>query len=125
MSFSRSSQVNPFQGEADLWMKSSPPPYAGPHPSLTTKRETVISQSNDPALNILKEVDTVILVDDSGSMEGCWKETGKALAVVAAEAAKYDDDGIDIYFLNSKEVGKKITVRRTLISAALPFWLRV
>lgn len=55
--------------------------------------------------------DTVFLVDDSGSMAGAlWREAGKALSDVARVAAHYDDDGIDIHFLNSREFATKVKV---------------
>jgi hypothetical protein len=58
--------------------------------------------------------DTIFLVDDSGSMAGAlWNEAGKALAGVARVASQYDDDGIDIYFLNSRDFARKVTVSRT------------
>ncbi|WVQ77409.1 hypothetical protein IAR50_007094 [Cryptococcus sp. DSM 104548] len=61
--------------------------------------------AEDP-LELLKEYDTVFLVDDSGSMAGNrWKEACKAIMEVAHLAARYDDDGIDVYFLNSKRYG--------------------
>ncbi|KAJ7878434.1 hypothetical protein B0H13DRAFT_2052678 [Mycena leptocephala] len=64
------------------------------------------------ALEVLRKYDTVILVDDSGSMtlpgsrKGVtrWFEAGQALEALAETAAQYDADGIDIHFLNSKSV---------------------
>ncbi|KAJ7115561.1 hypothetical protein C8R43DRAFT_124285 [Mycena crocata] len=61
------------------------------------------------ALEILRKYDTVILVDDSGSMtlpgskKGAtrWFEAGEALEALAETAQQYDTDGIDIYFLNN------------------------
>jgi len=44
-----------------------------------------------------RKYDTVMVVDDSGSMRGAlW--------------AKYDHDGIDIHFLNDSRVGSNIRV---------------
>ncbi|KAJ7799569.1 hypothetical protein B0H14DRAFT_2902716 [Mycena olivaceomarginata] len=61
------------------------------------------------ALQQLTRYDTVILVDDSGSMTTAvrknktrWNEAGEALATLAETAQLYDKDGIDIYFLNNK-----------------------
>jgi len=62
-------------------------------------------------LEVLRKYDTVILVDDSGSMtlpgskRGVtrWYEAGEALAALAETAQIYDTDGIDIYFLNNKK----------------------
>ncbi|KAJ7853163.1 hypothetical protein B0H14DRAFT_2354498, partial [Mycena olivaceomarginata] len=61
------------------------------------------------ALQQLTRYDTVILVDDSGSMTTAvrknktrWNEAGEALATLAETPQLYDKDGIDIYFLNNK-----------------------
>ncbi|KAJ7784109.1 hypothetical protein B0H16DRAFT_1356101 [Mycena metata] len=69
------------------------------------RRETM-----EDALEILKKYDTVILVDDSGSMtlpgskkgKTRWYEAGEALEKLAETAQQYDTDGIDIYFLNHR-----------------------
>lgn len=54
----------------------------------------------------LSRFDTVLLVDDSKSMRGSrWTQAGKALSTLATVAARYDEDGIDIEFLNSKRRG--------------------
>jgi hypothetical protein len=37
-----------------------------------------------------------------------WESAKKALMGVAEVAAGYDEDGIDIYFLNSKRVGREL-----------------
>ncbi|TFK61107.1 hypothetical protein BDN72DRAFT_849953 [Pluteus cervinus] len=61
-------------------------------------------QKVEPILKLLKMYDTVIIVDDSLSMSGArWKQAGKALAKLAKLAAEYDEDGLDIFFLNSNE----------------------
>ena len=39
-----------------------------------------------------------------------WEEAKASLKGVADIAAQYDDDGIDIYFLNSKRVGTELRV---------------
>lgn len=58
---------------------------------------------------MLRDYDTVFLIDDSGSMAGSlWREAKSAIIGVVSHAMKYDDDGIDVYFLNSKDVGKGI-----------------
>jgi hypothetical protein len=58
-------------------------------------------------LAMLRDYDTVFLVDDSGSMAGGrWREAKSAVDGVVKHAMKYDDDGVDIYFLNSKTSGK-------------------
>ncbi|KAJ7462003.1 hypothetical protein FB451DRAFT_1181003 [Mycena latifolia] len=71
------------------------------------------------ALELLGKYDTVILVDDSGSMtlpgskKGVtrWYEAGQALEALAETAQQYDTDGIDIYFLNNKKEALNIKVR--------------
>jgi Mg-chelatase subunit ChlD len=50
---------------------------------------------------MLKEYDTIIIVDDSGSMASLWGQARKALAKLAAIASRYDTDGIEIRFLNN------------------------
>ncbi|KAF7300249.1 hypothetical protein MKEN_01349000 [Mycena kentingensis (nom. inval.)] len=69
-------------------------------------RKPMRKATHDNALELLSQYDTVILVDDSGSMFGArWSEASHALAQLAKVAAEYDDDGLDIYFLNSREIG--------------------
>jgi hypothetical protein len=59
------------------------------------------------ALEMLREYDTVFLIDDSTSMNGeRWEQAMSAIMGVVVQAVKYDEDGIDVYFLNSKRVGK-------------------
>ncbi|KAG9036861.1 hypothetical protein FRB95_007706 [Tulasnella sp. JGI-2019a] len=51
----------------------------------------------------LKFYDSVFLVDDSGSMEGSrWTEAKASLIAVADEAMRFDTDGIELLFFNSK-----------------------
>ncbi|KAJ7619368.1 hypothetical protein FB45DRAFT_799734 [Roridomyces roridus] len=67
-------------------------------------------ESLENAFEILSKYDTVILLDDSGSMalsgshRGVtrWEEAGQALSKLAEIAAQYDKDGIDIHFLNNR-----------------------
>ncbi|KAL7338073.1 hypothetical protein BJY59DRAFT_653706 [Rhodotorula toruloides] len=58
--------------------------------------------------------DTVLLVDDSGSM--AFEENGSRIddaklivSRVATAATLFDTDGISVYFLNSKTVGNNVT----------------
>lgn len=58
-------------------------------------------------LEMLREYDTVFVVDDSASMRGeRWEQARAAIKGVVAQAMKYDDDGVDVYFLNSKRDGE-------------------
>jgi len=63
----------------------------------------------EDALSILRNYDTVLVVDDSGSMSdfGRWDEACEALAQFVGLATQYDSDGVDICFLNS-------TIRRNV-----------
>lgn len=47
---------------------------------------------------------------DSSSMkkEQRWNQACQAIMEVADLASRYDDDGIDVYFLNNKRVGKEL-----------------
>jgi hypothetical protein len=96
------------------------------------------SETLEDALEILRKYDTVILVDDSGSMtlpgskkgRTRWNEVnqdmtalihhslficqaGEALETLAEAAQQYDGDGIDIYFLNNKTESLNIKVRHS------------
>jgi len=61
----------------------------------------------DP-LNALRRYDMVFCVDDSGSMEmePLWQQCRDALMGVVDVASNYDDDGVDVHFMNSSVVGK-------------------
>lgn len=73
-----------------------PPP--GPPPGV----------SEDP-LATLRSFDTVFLVDDGSTMTGeRWEQAKTALMDVAEVAAKYSSRGVDVYFVNSKRVGKEL-----------------
>jgi len=53
-----------------------------------------------------------MLVNDSATMAGDkWDQVMNVIVGVAEMAAKYDEDGVDVYFLNSKRVGKELKVR--------------
>ncbi|GLB38867.1 putative von willebrand factor [Lyophyllum shimeji] len=76
----------------------------GSSSSKSAEVPVVLDQHAEDVLESLKRFDTVLVVDDSASMSGSrWKQAGKALATLAAVAAKYDTDGLEIQFLNSPE----------------------
>ncbi|TXT12838.1 hypothetical protein VHUM_01239 [Vanrija humicola] len=63
----------------------------------------------EAALEMLRDYDTVFLVDDSTSMAGeRWEQAKAAIMGVVVQAVQYDEDGLDVYFLNSKRVGKDL-----------------
>ncbi|KAJ7895704.1 hypothetical protein B0H13DRAFT_1718964 [Mycena leptocephala] len=71
-----------------------------------SSRSARISES---ALELLRNFQTVLIVDDSRSMKGeLWKQAGKALQDLAAVASEYDTDGLEIHFLNSTVVAKRV-----------------
>ncbi|OCF73277.1 hypothetical protein I204_06508 [Kwoniella mangroviensis CBS 8886] len=82
----------------------------GTPPTLPARRKSFVPPpGKEDALEMLKDFDTVFLVDDSTSMAGDrWSEARQALMEVAEIAARYDENGVDIYFLNSKRVGKEL-----------------
>ncbi|KAJ6602300.1 hypothetical protein B0H10DRAFT_662987 [Mycena sp. CBHHK59/15] len=98
-----------------------PPPYVPPQIAPMRKNSSKLQceepkkpqrkETLEDALELLRKYDTVILVDDSGSMtlpgsqKGVtrWYEAGEALETLAETAQEYDSDGIDIYFLNSQK----------------------
>jgi hypothetical protein len=91
-------------------------------------RSAPVSES---ALELLRNFQTVLIVDDSRSMKGeLWKQVGRvpvwtlslhggyfqagsALQKLAAVASDYDTDGLEIHFLNSPAVAKQVKVRAT------------
>jgi len=76
-----------------------PPPPATNFPGYGNQFQPGVE---DP-LAMLSRYDTVILVDDSGSMEMFWDETRDALIGVVEKAVQYDSDGIDLFFFNDPQ----------------------
>lgn len=86
-------------------------------------------QAEDP-LDLLRGFDTVIVVDDSGSMLARnyagvtrWQEARDALAGLTALVASKDPDGIDVFFLNSPQSVQNCTdpdVVRRLFDSVVP-----
>jgi hypothetical protein len=114
-----------------------------PHFAYIPSSQAVRKKITENPLEVLREYDTVILVDDSESMK-CrgskrgsvrWDEVGyhltpystslsiqqarEALSALADAAQNYDTDGIDIYFLNHKEESLHIKVRSAFASCEL------
>ncbi|KAJ3814005.1 hypothetical protein F5876DRAFT_73325 [Lentinula aff. lateritia] len=80
-------------------------------------RTPLRKESMENAYEILRKFNTVILVDDSYSMHGDrWREAGDALCKIADIASKFDDDGIDIHFLNSLEYGCNLKSSEEVLS---------
>lgn len=56
-------------------------------------------------LAFLRCFDTIFLVDDSAAMGPYWGDVKALLERIAPICAKYDPDGIDLFFLNHKPKG--------------------
>jgi len=88
---------------------------ASPQPTRYTvvyEASKVVEVETDYPLELqrLNQIETVILVDDSASMEGAlWADAREALAGIADLAAKYDSDGVDVYFLNDGRSAMNLT----------------
>ncbi|KAH8599633.1 hypothetical protein B0O99DRAFT_610699 [Bisporella sp. PMI_857] len=67
-------------------------PLSMPQPHLPAQQSPLNASTADDPYAFLKSFDTVLLIDDSGSMRD---------PIVAA----HDSDGMDIYFLNHKTTG--------------------
>ncbi|KAE8452723.1 hypothetical protein EG329_013982 [Mollisiaceae sp. DMI_Dod_QoI] len=83
-----------------LPLAASPPllPYSQASSSNSRRQNGSIREDK---FNLLRKYDTILLIDDSGSMYGSlWSDVEKLLAQLAPIITKYDDDGIDLYFLN-------------------------
>ncbi|OJD18494.1 hypothetical protein AJ78_01483 [Emergomyces pasteurianus Ep9510] len=70
------------------------------HQTSTQRRDRIADNS---PYAFLHDFDTILVVDDSGSMHGSrWTETKEALSAIAPICAEFDEDGFDIYFLNHR-----------------------
>ncbi|KAF2971547.1 hypothetical protein GQX73_g1984 [Xylaria multiplex] len=59
----------------------------------------------------LKHIDTLLLIDDSDSMQQCWDEVGDIIRKIAPICIEYDHNGIDIEFVNHRASGYYLTGR--------------
>lgn len=99
---SRFSSRKPVRTTSPLELPAmdAPPPYT---PENTASPGYSDPTSGDSQYAYLKEFDIVFLIDNSGSMSGQnWTETRKALEAITPVCTYYDEDGIDIYFMNQR-----------------------
>lgn len=76
---------------------------------------TVPDGDEDP-YSILRDYDTVIVIDDSGSMAGSlWRMTSTVLAQLVRRAVCFDTDGIDMHFFNSEKEQKNVGSARQVM----------
>jgi len=100
--FSHHSDTNPTRS---LSTKSTATTAITPLSPAARRPDQTSSHHTEDYLSILKNFDTIFLIDDSPSMlyENRWEDTAAALASISEIATKYDSDGIDIHFLNSPQ----------------------
>jgi len=69
-------------------------------------------------IDYLRDYHVVFVVDDSRSMgyEGRWAEARDALSGIAEEAIKYDSEGVDLCFFNSKRKCLAVKGESTIVS---------
>ncbi|KAF9782212.1 hypothetical protein BJ322DRAFT_1111094 [Thelephora terrestris] len=91
--------------------------YDDPPPPYILPDEFIKAKIKEDQLAVLRDYDTVIVLDDSGSMEHLWPQARKALSTLAVVASRYDEDGIDIHFLNHGKVKDRRFKVKGLISA--------
>ncbi|KAK7178280.1 von willebrand factor [Paraphaeosphaeria sporulosa] len=95
--------TNPFARQGD----NDPPPAYSPGPTAQTsisRQPSIDPATDDDPYAFLRNFDTIFLIDDSGSMAGSrWSQVGQALTVIAPICAERDEDGIDVYFLNTEK----------------------
>ncbi|KAF9489999.1 hypothetical protein BDN71DRAFT_1423227 [Pleurotus eryngii] len=77
----------------------------------TLTKKINASKKGEHGRQLLKLYDTVVVVDDSSSMceEDRWAHAQQAVEGIAEVAAQYDSDGIDLHFINSTQVGTRLT----------------
>lgn len=98
---------------------SVPPALAAPHKAssgvtdaarrYSQRASGASARHTEDPLDLLKTFDTVLIVDDSGSMQLApesggptrWEEARDALAGLVSLVKDRDPDGIDVHFLNS------------------------
>jgi len=95
------SKMEKMFSSQDSELNDPPPPYELPE-------EFKQAGIKEDDLAILRDYDTIIIVDDSGSMEPLWNQACRALATLAAVASRYDRNGIDVHFLNHKKAGEHL-----------------
>ncbi|KAK1225921.1 hypothetical protein PQX77_011118 [Marasmius sp. AFHP31] len=82
---------------------------------------------SEPA-NTGPTMDVVLVVDDSDSMstEGRWNQARDALASVAESSHRFDDDGVDLFFINNVIFRKNIRpLSHRLLTGATPTGARL
>lgn len=105
-------QANPFADSMEAPPAYTPEPAQAPVPTIniqptelpgSTGNVTSSTVRGESPYAFLATFDTVLLIDDSGSMAGkSWREVSTALGTIAPIITQFDSDGCDVYFLNHK-----------------------
>ncbi|GAA6038185.1 hypothetical protein JCM8097_005783 [Rhodosporidiobolus ruineniae] len=92
----------------------------GPRMNPNTGAGVQRRSSVEDRLAPLSRYDLVLLVDDSPSMtEGNrWRETREALMGVVEACARYDRDGLDVWFMNSEDKKLENVTMPHIVAAA-------
>ncbi|KAJ8119365.1 hypothetical protein ONZ43_g3668 [Nemania bipapillata] len=69
-----------------------------------------VGNVNDPYA-ALKYMNTLLLIDDSDSMQQCWDEVGDIIRLIAPICIEHDGNGIDLEFVNHRASGYYFTGR--------------
>jgi len=94
--------TGPIITNAPSELAAPPSPSYAPAVTPQAAQPSGTRGGEDP-YSFLATFDTVLLIDDSGSMAGRgWREVSQALSTIAPIVTKHDEDGIDIYFMNHK-----------------------
>lgn len=102
----------PVSPPATSGWQTQPSSLAPAPPSRARSPGPILDESGEDALEMLRDYDTVFLIDDSSSMAGeRWQQAQAALRGVVSQAMKHVDSGVDIYFLNAKRVGRGLQDR--------------
>ncbi|KAH9908564.1 hypothetical protein F4778DRAFT_776854 [Xylariomycetidae sp. FL2044] len=56
----------------------------------------------DESLHFLRYFDTLFLIDDSTHMKRQWLDVSQLMQAIAPVCLRYDEDGIDMYFVNHR-----------------------
>ncbi|KAI0191867.1 hypothetical protein F4808DRAFT_443513 [Astrocystis sublimbata] len=87
------------QVDEQLW------PSAKPAAADTEAGEGLDTDNYGETLGFLRCFDTMFLIDDSAAMAPYWEDVRALLERITPIAAKYDPNGIDVFFLNHRPKG--------------------
>jgi hypothetical protein len=81
------------------------------YPLVSADDAAATATDVDDPLHALEYYQTVFIIDDVPSIAGeAWQVATQIFSQVAHTAMKYSAEGIDVYFTNSKRVGRELRV---------------